>query len=47
VSLAWQATRHLGFAANYVAYLFGDFVTQTQPYQHNGNYVNASVVFRF
>jgi len=47
VSLAWQATRHLGFAANYVAYLFGDFVTQSQPYQHNGNYVNASATYRF
>lgn len=47
VSLAWQATRHLSFAANYVAYLFGDFVTQSQPYQRNGNYLNVIATFRF
>jgi Alginate export len=47
VSLAWQASRHLSFAANYVAYLFGDFVTQSQPTQRNGNYVNVIAMFRF
>ncbi len=47
VTLAWQATRHLSFAASYVAYLFGDFVTQSQPNQSNGNYVNVIAMFRF
>src|SRR6478736_9347267 len=41
VSLSWQAQRHLNFAVNYVAYLFGAFVTQSQPTQSDGNYVSA------
>lgn len=47
VTLAWQATRHLSFNVNYVAYLFGDFVTQSQPNQRNGNYVNVIAQFKF
>lgn len=47
LTLAWQAQRHLNFTVNYVAYLFGDFVTQTQPAQRNGNYVSAVATFRF
>lgn len=47
LTLAWQVQRHLNFTVNYVAYLFGDFVTQTQPVQRNGNYVSAVATFRF
>lgn len=47
VSLSWQAQRHLSFTVNYVAYVFGDFVTQSQPTQRNGNYVSAVATFRF
>ncbi|MGC3958489.1 MAG: alginate export family protein [Verrucomicrobiota bacterium] len=47
LALSWQAQRHLNFTVNYVAYLFGDFVTQTQPTQRNGNYVSAVATFRF
>ncbi|HKQ38050.1 MAG TPA: alginate export family protein [Verrucomicrobiae bacterium] len=47
VSLSWQAQRHLSFTVNYVAYVFGDFVTQSQPTQRNGNYVSAIATFRF
>ena len=47
VTLSWQAQRHLNFIVNYVAYRFGDFVTQSQPAQGNGSYVSAAAVFRF
>jgi len=47
VSLSWQAQRHLSFTVNYVAYVFGDFVTQSQPTQRNGSYVSAVATFRF
>ena len=47
LTLSWQAQRHLNFTVNYVAYLFGDFVTQSQPAQNNGNYVSAVATFRF
>jgi hypothetical protein len=47
VSLSWQAQRHLSFTVNYVAYVFGDFVTQSQPTQRSGNYVSAVTTFRF
>jgi len=47
VSLSWQAQRHLSFTVNYIAYVFGDFVTQSQPTQRNGNYVSAVATFRF
>jgi hypothetical protein len=47
VSLSWQAQRHLSFTVNYVAYVFGAFVTQSQPTQRSGNYVSAVATFRF
>lgn len=47
VSLSWQAQRHLNFTLNYVAYIFGNFVTESQPAQRNGNYVSAVGTFRF
>ncbi|HEV2664309.1 MAG TPA: alginate export family protein, partial [Blastocatellia bacterium] len=47
VSLAWQVGRHLNLTVNYVAYLFGDFVTQSLPAQKNGSYVSAVATFRF
>ncbi|MCI0746511.1 MAG: alginate export family protein [Verrucomicrobia subdivision 3 bacterium] len=47
VTLSWRAQRHLSFTVNYVAYVFGDFVTQSQPTQSNGNYVSAIATFRF
>ena len=47
VTLSWQAQRHLNFTINYVAYIFGDFVTQSQPAQSDGNYVSAVATFRF
>ena len=46
-TLAWQATRHLSLTLNYVAYIFGGFVTQSQPNQQNGNYISAVATFRF
>jgi hypothetical protein len=46
-TLIWQANRHLNLTVNYVAYLFGDFVKQSQPGQRNGNYLSAAVAFRF
>ena len=46
-TLAWQATRHLNLTLNYVAYIFGGFVTQSKPNQQNGNYISAAAVFRF
>jgi hypothetical protein len=46
-SLSWQAQRHLNFTVNYVAYVFGDFVTQSQPTQRDGNYVSAAATLRF
>ena len=46
-SLAWQVDRHLSLVFNYVAYLFGDFVKESEPGQHNGNYVSAVALFRF
>lgn len=47
VSLSWQAQRHLNVTVHYVAYLFGDFVTQSQPTQSDGNYVSAVATLRF
>ncbi len=47
LALSWQAQQHLNLTVNYVAYRFGDFVTQTQPTQRNGNYVSAVATFRF
>ena len=47
VSVAWQAGRHLNLTANYVAYLFGDFVKESLPDQSDGSYVSAAIVFRF
>lgn len=47
VSLSWQAQRHLNFTVNYVAYVFGNFVTESQPAQRNGSYVSAVATFRF
>ena len=47
VSLSWQAQRHLSFTVNYVAYVFGDFVTQSQSAQRNGSYFSAIATFRF
>jgi hypothetical protein len=46
-ALAWQATRHLNLTLNYVAYLFGGFVTQSRPNQQDGHYVSAVATFRF
>lgn len=46
-TLNWQANRHLNVALNYVAYVFGDFVRQSQPDQRNGNFLSAAVTFRF
>lgn len=46
-SLSWQAQTHLNFTVNYVAYRFGDFVTQSQPAQRDGNYISAVATFRF
>lgn len=46
-SLAWQVGRHLNLTLNYVAYLFGDFVTQSVPGQRNGSYISAVATFRF
>ena len=46
-SLAWQVGRHLNLTLNYVAYLFGNFVTESLPTQRNGNYVSAVATFRF
>lgn len=46
-TLSWQVQRHLNFTVNYVAYVFGDFVTQSEPDQRNGSYVSAAAVFRF
>ncbi len=47
ITLSWQAQQHLNFTVNYVAYVFGDFVTQSRPTQHNGNYVSVVATFRF
>ena len=47
ISLSGQAQRHLSFTVNYVAYLFGNFVTQSEPNQRNGNYVSVVAAFRF
>jgi hypothetical protein len=47
LGLNWQADRHLNLALNYVAYLLGEFVTESVPGQRNGNYVSAVATFRF
>jgi hypothetical protein len=47
VTLSWRATSHLGLTLNYVAYLFGGFVTESAPAQHNGNYLSAIAAYRF
>jgi hypothetical protein len=47
VSLAWQASSHLNLTLNYVAYLFGDFVKESQPNQSDGNYLSAVAALRF
>jgi len=46
-SIAWQIDRHFNLTLNYVAYLLGDFVTQSVPGQENGNYVSAVATFKF
>lgn len=47
ITLSWQAQQHLNFTINYVAYVFGEFVTQSRPTQRNGNYVSVVATFRF
>jgi len=47
LSLSWQAQRHLNFTINYVPYLLGDFVTQSQSTQRDGDYVSVVATFRF
>lgn len=46
-SIVWQIDRHFSLTLNYVAYLLGDFVTQSVPGQEDGNYVSAVATFRF
>ena len=47
LSLAWQVDRHWNLTLNYVACLFGDFVTEASPGQRDGNYFSAVATLRF
>ena len=46
-SLRWQVGRHVTITLYYVGYLFGPFVTESQPEQENGTYLSAVGTFRF
>lgn len=46
-TLAWQASRHMSLLVNYVAYVLGGFVNQSQPSQRDGSYVSATLALRF
>ena len=46
-AVAWEAQQHVTLTLNYVAYIFGDFVTESLPDQDNRSYLSMIATFRF